>query len=160
MTARAASLVSQQIISTNPARPDEILGRVAVSSQTDVDRAVNAARKAQAAWRALGVAGRVRELRKLHDYIRDHRREFEELETREMGRAISSSKNTLDWTFRHLTWNLDNAEKVLAPVTTYEDDKVLHQTVYEPYGVYGVIAPWNFPLDNWLIGRVPAFTGR
>ena len=151
----------QELISTNPTHPDQILGKVTIASQADIQKAITATRAVQPVWRALGPAGRAAELRKLYSYIFANRTRFEELETREMGRPIMESRGTFDWGFAQFAWNLDHAEGVLAPTTTYEDEKSLHQTVYEPYGVVGSIAPWNFPFSNWIMGALqPLLAGN
>jgi succinate-semialdehyde dehydrogenase / glutarate-semialdehyde dehydrogenase len=153
-------VTSSKIDSTNPAT-FEILGHVEVSSPSDLKNAIAAARAAQPAWQALGVAGRVKELQKLYDVLDKNREEFAQLETNEMGKPISGSRGSIDWALKQFRWNLKNAEKSLAPETTYEDEKQIHQVHFEPYGVAGVITPWNFPLSNFVMGALqPLLAGN
>ena len=78
-----------------------------------------------------------------------------------MGRPIDGSVGTIEWGLERIQWNLDNAEEILAPETTYEDERQLHQMHYEPYGVFGVITPWNFPLSNFIMGALqPLLAGN
>jgi acyl-CoA reductase-like NAD-dependent aldehyde dehydrogenase len=44
-----------------------------------------------------------------------------------------------------MRWNLDNADKCLAPEVTFENEEEIHKVFYEPLGVGAVITPWNFP---------------
>lgn len=159
--AELKAAAGQDLVSTNPANPKDVLGSVVMATAADVDAAVAAARAAQPAWQALGVAGRVQELQKLYDYIATHKEDFAQIETREMGRPISSSRMVVDGSLTQFEWNLKNAANVLAPETTFEDAEVLHQVWYEPYGVFGIIAPWNFPLDNFIFGALqPLLAGN
>jgi acyl-CoA reductase-like NAD-dependent aldehyde dehydrogenase len=153
-------VTSSKIDSTNPAT-FEVLGHVEVSSPSDLKNAIAAARAVQPAWQALGVAGRVKELQKLYDYLDKKREDFAQLETKEMGKPISGSRGSIDWALRQFRWNLKNAVQCLAPETSFEDEKQVHQIHYEPYGVAGVITPWNFPLSNFVMGALqPLIAGN
>lgn len=147
------SVTSSKIGSTNPATL-EFLGEVPTSSPSEVKNAIAAARKAQPSWQSLGVTGRVKELEKLYDYLNENREHYAQLETREMGRPIQGSRSSIAWALRQFQWNLKNAAQNLAPETTYEDEKQIHQIHFEPYGVAGVITPWNFPLSNFVMGAL------
>ncbi|MDR3448635.1 MAG: aldehyde dehydrogenase family protein [Alphaproteobacteria bacterium] len=136
--------------SVNPAT-GQTIGEVAVSTPEQITAAVAAAHRAQPAWRALGVAGRVAVLRALHDDMQAHREELAHLVTREMGRPISGSLKSIDGPLAAMRWNLDRAAEILAPETTFEDARERHQIFYEPFGVFGVIAPWNYPLSNFVM---------
>ena len=142
-----------KIESRNPAN-FELLGDVATSSARDIKQAVAAARAAQPHWQALGVAGRVKELEKLYTYFSQKHKDIAHLETKEMGHPIQGTMSSFDWALKQFKWNLDNAEANLAPETTFENDKELHQVHYEPYGVAGVITPWNFPMSNFVMGAL------
>lgn len=141
---------ASKIRSVNPAT-FEVLGEVAVSTPEQIKEAVAAARKAQPAWQALGVAGRIEALKKLYEDITNHRDELAAIVTREMGRPIEASVKAVYGPLNVFRWNLDNALTALAPETTHEDVHSLHQMHYEPYGVFGVIAPWNFPVSNFVM---------
>jgi acyl-CoA reductase-like NAD-dependent aldehyde dehydrogenase len=154
------AVTSSKISSINPAT-FESLGDVAVSSPPEIKMAVERARLVQPSWQKLGTAGRVKELQKLYDYLAKHREQYAQLETKEMGKPIRGSRSSIDWALRQLRWNLDNAVQCLAPEISYEDDKEIHQIHYEPYGVAGVITPWNFPLSNFVMGALqPLLAGN
>ena len=151
---------NETIVSYNPENLN-ILGEVEVSSAQDIHDAVQRAREAQQDWKALGVEGRVKLLRKLYDYLENNKDKFSLLETQEMGRPIDSSISTVDWAISRMKWNLDNAEEILSAETLHEDDENIYQVHYEPYGVFGVITPWNFPLSNFVMGALqPLITGN
>jgi len=143
-------LTANKLQSINPAT-NEVLGEVPVSSPEEIRAAVAAARKAQPEWQALGTEGRVEVLRRLADDFTAHRDKLARLITLEMGRPLEANLKAVDGTLKTVRWNLDNAAAILAPETTFEDAKELHQIYYEPFGVYGVIAPWNYPFSNFTM---------
>jgi acyl-CoA reductase-like NAD-dependent aldehyde dehydrogenase len=138
------------ILSINPAT-FEVVSETPVSTPEHIEGSVAAAHKAQPAWQALGVEGRVSALGRLHAELSNRREELAALVTKEMGRPISGSLQSIDAPLRAFLWNLDNAGAALSPETTFEDSKALHQIYYEPFGVFGVISPWNFPLSNFIM---------
>ena len=154
MTAQA------KIRSVNPAT-SEVLGEVTSSTPEQVKSAVAAARKAQKAWRDLGVVKRVEAMQRLHDDMASRHEEFSKLIAKEMGHPVEKNIKSIEGASRRFQWNLDNAAKILAPETTYEDENELHQVHYEPFGVFGIITPWNYPLSNFGMTTVqPLLAGN
>ena len=140
----------QKLVSINPAN-DQVLGEVDISTPEQIKAEVASAKAAQKAWKNLGVRGRVAVLKRLHDDLLAHREPLAKLVTEEMGRPIEGSLKSIDGPLKAFLWNLENAAQSLAPETTFEDTKQLHQIFYEPFGVFAVIAPWNFPLSNFVM---------
>src|ERR671933_270963 len=71
----------------------EVLARAAMAGEADVDRAVDAARAAlDGAWGKTPGTERSRLLHALADAIQANRKELAELESRNVGKAISSVK--------------------------------------------------------------------
>ncbi len=147
------AVITKKIDSINPAT-FETLGDVASSTREAIDEATAAALVAQPSWQALGVVGRVKELHKLYSHFSQEREHFAQLQTREMGRPIQGSRTSIDWGLNQFKWNLEHAAAWLTPETSFEDDWQVHQIHYEPYGVAGVITPWNFPLSNFILGAL------
>jgi len=119
----------------NPAR-DRVLAAVADGTAPDVDRAVTAARAAQADWNALGGHGRARYLYAAARRIQKHSRLFAVLESLDNGKPIRESRDidiplAARHFYHHAGW---------AQLMEYE------LAGHEPVGVAGQIIPWNFPL--------------
>ncbi len=130
-----------------------MIGEVEVSSEKEIQEKVEAAQNAKQEWKALGVAKRVELLREVHRMFEENKEALAQLVTKEMGMPISQSRvNDVDSGLYYFKWYLDNAEKYLAPEVTYEDEKAIHTVYHEPYGVAGVIVPWNFPFSNFIWG--------
>lgn len=141
-----------KLVSTNPAKNYNELGKVDVSSEKEIKQKVQKANSAKNGWRSLGVEGRIKLLRRIVDKLKENKDELALLETKEMGMPISQSRLDVDDAIRYFVWYLDNAKKYLSPETIYQDDKITHEVFYEPLGVAAVIIPWNFPLSNFVWG--------
>ncbi len=147
--------VAMKLISTNPSKNYRVIGEVEVSTFDDVQAKVAAARKAQPAWQALGVHGRVEILRKVAEQFQQHADRIIGLQAEEMGMALKEAQ--LDFGMTMDFWNsyLDKAEEALKPVITYENEHEVHELHRVPRGVVACIVPWNFPFANfvWQCGQ-------
>src|SRR5688572_12378047 len=130
-----------KIISINPSNK-QILGEVESSTPQEVKLKVEKAKNALKEWKELGIVGRVKQLRKVADGFTKRQKSFAELTSKEMGMPISQSIHDVSGAIDYFNWYLNNAEKYLSPEIVYEDDKMIHKVIYEPYGVVAAIAPW------------------
>ncbi|MCY3698124.1 MAG: aldehyde dehydrogenase family protein [Gemmatimonadetes bacterium] len=112
------------------------LGEIAQGGPGDVDRAVAAARAAQAAWRDLGGHGRARYLYAIARHLQKHSRLFATLETLDNGKPIRESRDIdIPLVARHFYHHAGWAQLMDTELADCE-----------PLGVAGQIIPWNFPL--------------
>ena len=141
----------------NPAT-GEVLTQVAEASTADVDRAVDAARRAfdgkTSPWRKLPAAERGRLIWRLADLIAQNIDELAELETLDNGKPIFESRNVdMPMVVDVLRYYAGWATKIHGEtVNTF--DAAFTYTLREPVGVVGLIIPWNFPLllASWKLG--------
>jgi acyl-CoA reductase-like NAD-dependent aldehyde dehydrogenase len=131
-----------------------VMAPVAEAGPADVDRAVSAAGKAFAGWRALSAAQRGRLLGKLADAIEDNAEELARLESLDTGHPIRDTLG-LDVprtaaTFRYFAGMADKFQGSVVPV----ESGFLNYVLREPIGIVGQIVPWNFPLmfTSWKLG--------
>jgi len=143
--------MSKELISTNPAKGYEEVGRIAVSSQEEVENAVKKAREALPAWRALSAKERGEYFKKFLDIYKDRVEEVAELQTKEMGKSLSESLGECNGRAMALELNIDRSVRVLEPQVL--DSYDTHQTElhFEPIGVVVAIAPWNYPTSQIFI---------
>ncbi|UTS82109.1 NAD/NADP-dependent betaine aldehyde dehydrogenase [Phaeobacter piscinae] len=121
--------------SKNPAT-GEVLATLSQASQSDVDGAVSAARKAQGKWAALGGAGRARYLYAIARLMQKHARLFAVLETLDNGKPIRESRDIdVPLAQRHFYYHAGMAQLMESELPDRE-----------ALGVCGQIIPWNFPL--------------
>jgi acyl-CoA reductase-like NAD-dependent aldehyde dehydrogenase len=124
----------------------EVLARAAMAGEADVDRAVEAARAAvDGPWGRTPPTERSRLLHALADAIAANRKELAELESRNVGKAISSVKAEVAGAaenFRFFASVLGTIGGRSNPV----GGSLLSYTLKEPVGVAAQIVPWNYPL--------------
>ena len=135
----------ETFVTTNPASGEQ-LAVCANASPADVDRAVQAARKAFPAWAAKSPAERAALLLKIADKIDERAKELAAVETQDNGKPIRET-TLVDVPlssdhFRYFAGCLraDEGEAVMI------DENSLSMVLREPIGVVGQIIPWNFPL--------------
>ena len=133
---------------------NSLLAEVSEARQADVDRAVEAARRAFPAWKRTSAAERGRLLLKLADAIEADAEYLAKLETLDTGHPIRDTRG-LDAprtaaTFRYYAGMADKIDGRVAPV----EAGFLNYITREPVGVVGQIVPWNFPLmfTGWKLG--------
>jgi acyl-CoA reductase-like NAD-dependent aldehyde dehydrogenase len=130
---------------TEPATGDP-LARAAMAGEADVDRAVGVAREAlDGAWSKTPPTERSRLLHALADAIAANRKELAELETRNVGKAISSVKAELHQAVENFRFYA-SAIGSIAGRSNPVGGSLLFYSLKEPVGVAGQIVPWNYPL--------------
>jgi acyl-CoA reductase-like NAD-dependent aldehyde dehydrogenase len=140
---------------TEPAT-GEPLAKVAVATEADVDRAVDAARAAlDGPWGKTPPSERSRLLHALADAILANRKELAELESRNVGKAISSVKLELGQAVENFRF-YGSAIASIAGRSNPFGGSLLFYSLKEPVGVAGQIVPWNYPLTMTTWKLAPA----
>jgi acyl-CoA reductase-like NAD-dependent aldehyde dehydrogenase len=136
------------LISTNPASGEEV-GRFPVASPDHVVSAVAEARDAAAWWAGLGFAGRRKRLLAYRSVLTNRLTELAELMHREGGKPDADALVEAIAAIDHIAWAAQHARKVLgrrrvgSSILLKEHASYLE---YLPFGVIGVIGPWNYPV--------------
>jgi acyl-CoA reductase-like NAD-dependent aldehyde dehydrogenase len=137
------------ILSTNPAT-GEALAELACASAEEVQAAVLRAREAQPAWEATPVRDRIAVLRRFQQLLAEQRDEVAKLICREAGKPATEALTT------EILVVLDAAEFCIRSAPGFLREQPLPhgnlamkakrgRLVREPYGVVGIISPWNYP---------------
>jgi acyl-CoA reductase-like NAD-dependent aldehyde dehydrogenase len=131
----------------NPAT-EEVIASVAEADAPDVDAAVKAARAAfnHKSWRNMAARDRARLLWKVGELIMKNHEELARLESIDNGKPLFESKyvdipSAAETFFYYAGW-CTKIEGETIPVP----GNFFNYTLREPYGVCGIITPWNFPL--------------
>jgi acyl-CoA reductase-like NAD-dependent aldehyde dehydrogenase len=133
----------------------EPLARAAMAGEADVDRAVESAQAAQEGWRRTPPTERSRLLHALADAIVANRKELAELESRNVGKAISSVKAELTQATESFRFYA-SAIATIAGRSNPIGGSLLFYSLKEPVGVAGQIVPWNYPLTMTTWKLAPA----
>jgi betaine-aldehyde dehydrogenase len=117
----------------------------------ETDAAIESAKQAFPAWRAVAPADRSALLHRLCDAIERRVDELATLEARNAGKPISDARGEVGMvveTFRYYAGAPERLTGQTIPVAGGVD-----MTFREPLGVVGLITPWNFPLTiaSWKV---------
>ncbi|KAA0022824.1 aldehyde dehydrogenase family protein [Antrihabitans cavernicola] len=126
-----------------------VVGSYPIHEASDVDAAVARARAAGEWWSALTFAERAKRLDAWRGEIARGADELALLINTEMGKPVSDGKLEIAMALEHLAWATRNAEKVLGHRSVSPSLLTLNQAAsveFLPYGVVGVIGPWNYPI--------------
>ena len=124
----------------------EPLATVAQGGERDLDRAVEAARGALAGdWGKTTPNERSRLLHAFADALVANRKELAELESRNVGKAISSVKAELHQAVENFRFYA-SAIASISGRSNPIGGSLLFYSLKEPVGVAGQIVPWNYPL--------------
>jgi acyl-CoA reductase-like NAD-dependent aldehyde dehydrogenase len=122
------------------------LAKVASANEQDVDRAVEAARGAlEGEWGKTPPTERSRLLHALADALVANRKQLAELESRNVGKAISSVKAELAQAVENFRFYA-SAIASIGGRSNPVGGSLLFYSLKEPVGVCGQIVPWNYPL--------------
>src|SRR3954449_9938871 len=130
---------------------EEVMAEIPRAGANEADAAVERAREAFPAWRAMPPADRSALLHTLTDAIADRQDDLSRIEARNAGKPISDARGEIGMvveTFRYYAGAPEGLTGKTIPVAGGVD-----MTFPEPLGVVGLITPWNFPLTiaSWKI---------
>jgi aldehyde dehydrogenase (NAD+) len=127
----------------NPATED-VAGQISLGSEADVDRAVQAARRAFPSYSATSAEERLGLLQRIIAGYEARIGELARTMTAEMGSPITFSNEVQ-------TVNaLANFKEIVTVLSSYPFERFMGGTLIrrEPIGVCGLITPWNWPLNQ------------
>lgn len=134
------------------------LGHVPLGTPADVAGAVDLARRAQSAWSARSFAERAGIILRFHDLILEHRDEALDLIQLETGKARRHALEEVWDVALVARFYACHGERI---VRTRRRRGALPGFTrawehHHPWGVVGIIAPWNYPLSLAVTDAIPA----
>jgi acyl-CoA reductase-like NAD-dependent aldehyde dehydrogenase len=136
------------LVSTHPGTGAEV-GRFPVADDAAVAATVGRAREAAAWWSALGFDGRRTRLLRWRALLAGRVEELAALTCEETGKPVADAVVEAVAAIEHVDWAARNAKRVLGPRRTRTRLLVAEHVghlEYQPFGVVGVIGPWNYPI--------------
>ncbi len=152
MTTETQAVLDRTVVTTNPAT-GEVLAELPCAGAEEVRAAVARARKAQGKWQSTPLSQRIEFLRKFQETLREHAHELAQLICREAGKPTVEAIST------EVLVVLDAAQFCIRTAHRFLRDQPLPHgspamktkrgvLVREPYGVIGIISPWNYPFST------------
>ncbi|HVL08193.1 MAG TPA: aldehyde dehydrogenase family protein, partial [Burkholderiaceae bacterium] len=124
---------------------------IARGNTTDINVAVNAARKAfDTVWSPLTPLARARALTRMAHVLSAHEAELTALESRDTGKPVAQARRDVRGLIRYFEFYAGAADKLHGATLPSAPGRTV-MTVREPHGVTGHILPWNYPLQ--IFGR-------
>lgn len=140
----------------NPADTRDIIGRFPLSTQQDVNEAVNAAQQAFPRWKKMPAPRRAELLFRLGEIlIRDKERLTQDM-TREMGKVLKEAGGDVQEAIDCTYYTAGEGRRLHGFTTPAEMPDKFAMCVRQPVGLCGLITPWNFPMaiPSWKL--IPA----
>jgi len=132
-----------------------VIAEIALGTAEDVGKAVAAASAAASGWRRRKPIERGRLLLRLAAAIQDHADELAVLESGETGKSITQATAEMIGSAAYFEYYGGLVDSLHGD--TIDTGPGFHTyTLNEPFGVVGVITPWNGPLNQASRGVAPA----
>ncbi len=130
------------------------LGKFQLSNKKDVDRAVKVAKEAFKTWKEVPPPKRGLILLKVAQILKERKKEFGEIVSREMGKVIKEGLGDVQEAIDLFEYMAGEGRRLLGYTTTSELPDKFSMTIRLPIGVCGIISPWNFPMaiPAWKLG--------
>jgi len=132
----------------------EVIAEVPRCSEADVDRAVDAARKAWDEWQDKTPKDRMELLLKLADVMEDHADELWQLESQNVGKPAAIAVDEIPFSVDNLRFFAGAARNLEGKSAGEYVGGYTSIVRREPLGIVAGITPWNYPLMMvvWKLG--------
>jgi acyl-CoA reductase-like NAD-dependent aldehyde dehydrogenase len=148
-----------QMIQYNPAT-GAVVAHIEEATPADVGAAMERARAAFPAWRDTPLAARLQWMKKLREHIVDHAEAISNRIAEATGKIASEALITEVYIVADALHYYEKtapralaAKKAKTPLIFFGNRSWVH---YQPMGVVGVIAPWNFPFQLSVVPVISA----
>jgi succinate-semialdehyde dehydrogenase/glutarate-semialdehyde dehydrogenase len=128
----------------NPATGEPV-GTVPALGTAETRRAIEAAHRAQPAWRAMLAKDRAAILRRLFDLMIANTDDLAVIMTAEQGKPLAESKGEIAYAASFIEWFAEEGKRVYGDTIPQNAKGRRIVVTKEPIGVFAAITPWNFP---------------
>jgi acyl-CoA reductase-like NAD-dependent aldehyde dehydrogenase len=142
----------------NPSDATQVLAHIPSGHPEFVNRAVEAAHSAFAAWRAMAGPERAELLHRAASILAELRQDLATLVAFEVGKPIGEAAQEVDRGVVILRYFAEEAVRPMGMVIPAQRAESLQFTLRQPLGPVAVISPWNFPVAIPLWKMAPALT--
>jgi len=126
----------------------QVIGKVPISTEEEINAAVEAAQAAFPDWRRTTPLARARCLFRLKELMEEHFEDISRIQTQEHGKTIDESRGET----RRGIENVEVACGIPSLMMGYNLEDIAsgidEYLIRQPLGVFGIIGPYNFP---WMI---------
>jgi len=128
----------------NPAT-GETIAEVAKCGTAETRRAIEAAEKAQFAWRQTTAKERTALLRKWFALLMAAQEDLAQILTAEQGKPLAESRGEVAYGANYIEWFAEEAKRIYGDTIQPPSNDKRIVVIKQPIGVVACITPWNFP---------------
>lgn len=140
---------------SNPAT-GELIGHAPISSEAELDSAIERAHIAQKEWAKIPAKSRAAILKAWHQLILENKDDLAHLMTIEQGKPLAEATGEVVYGASFIEWFAEEAKRTYGDsIPSTAGDKRL-VTIKQPIGVACAITPWNFPIAMITRKAAPA----
>lgn len=131
----------------------EVIGVVAKSSPSDVNRAVEAAASAYQRWRLVPAPKRGEILFRVGQLLQQRKEQLAQLMSREMGKVIAETRGDVQEAIDMTFYMAGEGRRLFGETVPSELPNKMAFSLRDPVGVVAAITPWNFPIaiPSWKL---------
>ncbi|HYG57034.1 MAG TPA: L-glutamate gamma-semialdehyde dehydrogenase [Symbiobacteriaceae bacterium] len=148
-------MTAERIVSTNPARPAEVVGYVGKATRDLAEQAMEAALAAFEQWRHVDPKARARVLLRAARIMRERKHEFSAIMVVEIGKSWAEADADTAEAIDFLEFYAREMFRLSEPQPLTRIDGEDNELYYIPLGVGLVVPPWNFP-NAIMVGMTSA----
>lgn len=123
----------------------ECIGHIPSMTTADVQKAIDAAERAQVAWAAKTAAERSKVLRRWFELLMENQDDLAKIMTVEQGKPLKESKGEIAYAASFVEWFAEEAKRIYGDTIPHKAPGTRITVIKQPVGVCAAITPWNFP---------------
>src|SRR5881397_452282 len=137
----------------NPADSGDLLGVFQKSTRRDVERAIEAARRAYEHWRLVPAPKRAELLFRAAQLLAERKEALARDMTREMGKVLDETRGDVQEAIDMTFFMAGEGRRLYGQTVPSELRDKFAMSLRQPLGVCSLITPWNFPMaiPSWKI---------
>ena len=128
----------------NPATGEKIAS-LPRCKEGETEAAIEAAQRAQIAWRNTTAKHRSEVVRRWYELIVAHKEDLAKIITVEEGKPLTEARGEIDYAASFVQWFAEEAKRAYGEVIPAPKDGQRILALKQPVGVCAAITPWNFP---------------
>jgi len=128
----------------NPAT-EKPLAHLPHASKSDLDAALEAAKKGFAIWRAASAYDRAKIMRKAADLVRERYDAISKILVQEQGKVYPEARAEVIGSADIIEWYAEEGRRAYGRIVPGRGKSVRQIVLQEPVGVVAAFTPWNFP---------------
>jgi succinate-semialdehyde dehydrogenase/glutarate-semialdehyde dehydrogenase len=129
----------------NPAT-EKPLAHLPHASKSDLDEALESAKKGFAVWRATSAYDRCKIMHKAADLMRERHDAISKIMVLEQGKPVSRGARRGDRLADIIDWYAEEGRRSYGRIVPGRGKGVRQLVIQEPIGIVAAFTPWNFPV--------------